>query len=145
MAMQGLAQRAVACKGFRWMAGMRATNADGDSATVLVATGPTVVYFSDGASDYRRIEEFTGAFTSAWSPDLDCASTMGCVLKMAREAWGDDGLAANGQWSGDWKGQAWHWRMVAGKPHGGTFRRMVQEPRFTCEGAAVIAALESAP
>lgn len=65
-----LARRAVACKHWRWMPGMLA-----------------VV----GVERQRVLSEKLPAYGD-WIPDLDDPATLGCLLALVREAWGDDGI-----------------------------------------------------
>lgn len=104
----GLARRAVACKGWRWMPGMLAwrTTHRGErvqvriidgmdrhaeladprqaettpSGSSLLASGYSVV---DG---WHRVEDLT--------PDLSDPATLGCLLALVRQAWGDPRLVA---------------------------------------------------
>lgn len=59
-----LAKQAVACKRWRWMAGMLTING------TRIQRTPNV------------------EITAAW-PDLDDPATLGCLLALVRKAWGD--------------------------------------------------------
>jgi hypothetical protein len=73
-----LAKRAVACKGWRWMPGMRTVRDDGHGFHI----GCTVA-----ASKVKP----------EWLPDLTDPATVGCLLALVREAWGDHATSfANG-------------------------------------------------
>ena len=74
-----LAKRAVACKGWRWMPGMRARR-DG-----RYWVGPTDVRVSDPMHDGG----YPGFF-----PDLTDPATLGCLLALVREAWEDHTIVA---------------------------------------------------
>ena len=66
-----LARRAVACKGWRWMPGMRAVGRRNLPAA------------------WFRLEESTPSLTGEWSdalPDLTDHATLGCLLALVREA-----------------------------------------------------------
>jgi hypothetical protein len=79
-----LAKRAVACRGWRWMPGMRVLGGD-------------------------RITERTLAIDHGCLPDLTDAATMGCLLALVREAWNDPHASV---WYDDeyWKsGNRWSW------------------------------------
>ena len=74
-------------------------------------------------------------------PDLDDPATLGCLLALVREAWGDQGLHCAGRYS-DGK---WLWHVQGGHPHGATFRRRVYAIGHGTEAEALVAALEAAP
>jgi hypothetical protein len=66
-----LARRAVACKGWRWMPGMRAIGR---------RSMPTAWF---------RLEEQTASLHGEWAdaiPDLQDPATLGCLLALVREA-----------------------------------------------------------
>lgn len=83
------ARRAVACKGWRWMPGMR--------------------WIDQGSGTEGRIEDDEDAAT--WTslpegelPDLSEPATLGCLLALVREAWGDVQITmtyspCNGWWN----------------------------------------------
>lgn len=78
-----LARRAVACPVWRWMPGMRVS----DVGIVVFVDGSwlvTTVYIDDrdGWSTGSRIARHA-------LPDLDDPATLGCLLALVREAWGD--------------------------------------------------------
>ncbi len=69
-----LARRAVACKRWRWMPGMLAVGR---------RNLPTAWF---------RLENDIPRLTGEWSgalPDLTDPATLGCLLALVREAWGD--------------------------------------------------------
>jgi hypothetical protein len=68
--LETLARRAVACKHWRWMPGMRWSTQD-DAARL---------------DDYQP--EYMGRPSDAL-PDLTDPATLGCLLALVREAWGD--------------------------------------------------------
>lgn len=79
MSEKELAKRAVACRHWRWMPGMLAFDTD------------------------LRLDEMTSDW-EAESPDLTDPATLGCLLALVREAWGDIRLGVsyspnNGWWS----------------------------------------------
>ena len=64
-----LARRAVACRHWRWMPGMRLQN-----------------------GYMLKDEDFpTHGDEHGWLPDLSNPATLGCLLALVREAWGDSG------------------------------------------------------
>lgn len=74
MKLEELGRRAVACKHWRWMPGMRVLHPSGwaEPASVRVpCSEPNGGYFYD----------------TGW-PDLTDPATLGCLLALVREAWG---------------------------------------------------------
>ncbi len=113
-----LARRAVACKRWRWMPGM--LTIDGDR-------------MSDRDIDVDvRIGLYDGAL-----PDLDDPATLGCLLALVREAWGDVRIVC--EWHARERGS-----IVTGAVTSGTRGAMLP---FTGghEAEALVAALEAAP
>ena len=66
--MSDLSKRAIACKGFRWMPGMLSLPPQADRCQ------------RDGQMMVGRL------------PDLTDPATLGCLLALVREAWGDEHL-----------------------------------------------------
>lgn len=69
-----IAKRAVACKKWRWLPGMRAIGRKGKSEA------------------WFRVEEKLSKLTGDWSeaiPDLSDPATIGCLLELVREVWLD--------------------------------------------------------
>ena len=83
-----LARRAVACKGWRWMAGM--LTHDGYrmiwcSETEREWAGPS---FSEAGMAWR----YARIHGESSLPDLTDPATLGCLLALVREAWGQPEL-----------------------------------------------------
>ena len=84
--LEALARRAVACKGWRWMAGMRVARPKvfgrvlDEGAPFIVARfdGPTV----DGGGLYD------GLIPPDMLPDLEDPATLGCLPALLRDVWG---------------------------------------------------------
>jgi len=76
--MDELAKRAVKCNGFRWMPGMRCFTGSNKVAIRIV---------SDDFAPLEGNEIPLGLEGRA--PDLEDPATLGCLLALVREAWGD--------------------------------------------------------
>ena len=118
-----LARRAVTCPGWRWMPGMRATWLDdGRPARRYGSPGETAGWISDYSGKERSI------FDADALPDLDDPATLGCLLALVREAWGDPTLCST-RWDDGWRIDA---------------RRALDSIRGATEAEALVAALEAA-
>ena len=72
--LESLARRAVACRGWRWMPGMRWSTST-----------------KDGQDGHGRLDDYQPEYMGRPSdalPDLTDPATLGCVLALVREAWG---------------------------------------------------------
>ena len=85
-----LARRAVACKGWRWMPGMldsvtecRVEDAHSDGAVVPLECSDIGYGVWDAQYSPRPLS------TRGALPDLSDPATLGCLLALVREAWGD--------------------------------------------------------
>ena len=105
-AIEALARRAVACRGWRWMPGMLDQY---DRRVLDVNTGRNLgipVWWTDavGGDCYEMYEDPDRARIE-WSdavPVLSDAATLGCLLALVREAWGDPltyMMAYYGRWT----------------------------------------------
>jgi hypothetical protein len=94
-----LPQRAIACRGWRWLHPSIALSRLGGEYVVLNdASGPwkdgiarTELYVYELAGDdngprWRNADEFV--------PDLECPATLGCLLALVREAWASRGFVS---------------------------------------------------
>ena len=83
--MSELAKRAVACKHWRWMPGMAVTAYGIAGRVWMVSNGWVTLPEEDGLGDNMEFRLDDGAAT----PDLRDPATMGCLLALVREAWGE--------------------------------------------------------
>lgn len=124
-----LARRAVACKGWRWLPGMRGTG------SLPANTGRLGDFF-------RPMPGHVGAFL----PDLEDPATLGCLLALVREAYSDPTIGA--VQAGDYKTAVAgltipsrsHWLVM----RAGAVGLDVHKHGDT-EAEALVAALEAAP
>ena len=127
-----LARRAVACKGWRWMAGMRVSYVErlgGRWHTRMIAADPSAALLNADPL-----------------PDLTDPATLGCLLALVREA--VEPQRAPGDWpmvcTYQSQGKKWGvgaWLNESGKA---TFAALVL-PTYETEADALVAALEAAP
>ena len=94
-----LARRFVACKGWRWVAGMLAT----DGWRVAGREGDLILWGRGREVTGLSVRSETNGF-----PVLSDAATRGAILQLVRDAWGDQnmvvyGLYVNGKikWTAD--------------------------------------------
>lgn len=122
--LEALARRAVACKAFRWMPGMR-------------LIGGCLV---EGVVN-RQPRGLTGRDLSAGLPDFSEPPTAGCLLALVREAWGRPGLSPHHAPSVS-KLRPWNVVTATRRPDG-----TAEVHRFegATEAEALVLALEAAP
>lgn len=84
--MEELAQRAVACRHWRWMPGMLGLSVSAEAGLWRVEQADLTALSGAGAGP-ASIHE-----VGVWLPDLSDPATLGCLLALVREAWGCDSL-----------------------------------------------------
>lgn len=123
-----LARRAVACKGWRWLPGMRVE---------WVGMGTGWRMLSETHSWYEREECEDGEPGGPNAvPDLEDPATLGCLLALVREAWGDDWISTGRMAYLDGS-SIWVVTM--------SFGTRLGTRQAATEAEALVAALESAP
>jgi len=139
-----LGRRAVACRGWRWLPGMRVISSSENCQAVRVVVEDGNDYLSaeerslrtpSGASGRLSTVHGGGAPLCSDPPDLRDPATVGCLLALVREAWLKCGesLAFPAPYEHD-EGWSFEWHSKI-------------DPRtiWSTEAAALVAALESAP
>jgi hypothetical protein len=128
-----LAKRAVACKGWRWMPGALVC-VPGDRGHITAVfdgdEGVTVYVSFDEETPSCRFEEEIGLLL----PDLTDPATLGCLLALVREAWGDLHMVAR---CDDRHGKVSWWICRWGD--------LPRSRECSTEAEALVAALEAAP
>lgn len=130
-----ISERLIACKGFRWMPGMRTLgdwriiNIDADGVEVVTDLGEVVLFHS---GDLPHI--------ASSLPDLTDPATLGCLLYLVREAWGDPGFYAAQSSMKIKDTDIFGWDTF-GYLHGRSCKGML----YRSEAEALVAALEAAP
>jgi hypothetical protein len=85
--LEALARRAVACGHWRWMPGMLTT--DG----LRILEGGTDYVIGHRFGETRRGGGWFDGESTGLLPDFSDPATLGCLLALVREAWGDPRLA----------------------------------------------------
>ena len=134
-AQTALSHRAVACKGWQWMPGMRTIN--GRRLAVVFGLSRTASVLCDLRDDANSdTEELQGEL-----PDLADPATMGCLLALVRESEGCAVITSPDYDEDEVGCQGWNiigWRAVE------TVRWLPVGEGAT-EAEALVAALEGAP
>jgi hypothetical protein len=127
-----LARLAIACKGWRWLPGMLA--AEQAVPGMALSTRP------------MRVDDYWHE-VGVWLPDLSDPATLGCLLALVREAWGDDTVYASnlkGYDGYDWVCIVDTSTLTPGKVYPHTRHGVTYFCGLT-EAEVLVAALEAAP
>ena len=89
-AQTALARRAVACQAFRWLPGMRTTDAMRVVHDETAFPGRPCAIREGGWVDTSPPRPLGDAL-----PDLEDPATLGCLLALVREVWGQDDMSAS--------------------------------------------------
>jgi hypothetical protein len=125
LVMDDLAERAVACKGWRWLPRMLL-----DSGGRVSRADSWGVWYWHGEQEWCIQVDRPSPL-----PDLTDPATFGCLLALAREAWGDPRIYV--RYFGP---EGWHCCDWSGS--------MLKDGRYMrgdSEAAALVSALEAAP
>ena len=126
-----LASRAVACEGWRWMPGMRASLSSGLVVRLAEHDEGSLWHAILAGGATCTVDMRYPSYTVA--PDLSDPATVGCLLALVREAWGGKcGYMHN-------SGYQWLWivRPLKGMP--------AVRGAGASEAESLVAALEAAP
>ena len=82
-----IGKRAVNCKGWRWMPGMRWVLPDHHGGARTLAVGEDAI--GTAAFNDVRLDRHSGShgFARPLYPDLTDPATIGCLLYLVRESW----------------------------------------------------------
>ena len=89
MNLEDLGRRAVACKHWRWMPGMLASDPGGNTHRVIWHDEGEK-YAQTVLRDYDDAHVESSVPVDGVIPDLSDPATLGCLLHLVREAWPDE-------------------------------------------------------
>jgi hypothetical protein len=134
-----LGRRAVACKGWRWMPGMRAVGQYPNYPVRVHECGENVRDTDDMEEPepwgWQQPAPYSDhVYPGPYLPDLTDHATLGCLLALVREAWGDLHMVAR---CDDRHGKVSWWICRWGD--------LPRSRECSTEAEALVAALEAAP
>ena len=102
--MEELAKRAVACKYWRWMPGMRALDSSGEEHLARVIDHRRSVVYEDKDGAIHD-----GVLSRSDVPDFIDPATLGCVMSLVRKAYANAVVITlgNGWWSVETDNHRW--------------------------------------
>lgn len=124
--LEKFARRAVACKQWRWMPGMRTTEG---WRVIRNLTESSCMAYDENPENWQVADNY---FQDGAIPDLSDPATLGCLLALVRKAWGACVHIA--------PDTGWHVRRAV-LPNGSTINLGIIADT---EAAALVAALEAA-
>lgn len=140
-----ISERLIACKGWRWLPGMRAIGKNTTYPVRFCDYGERVF----DTMDLDEIEWWQqpggkdmldgGPYPGPYLPDLTDPATLGCLLQLVRDAWGDPRLVAI-YCEPAHPGQSEGWAVQSADN-----RLPVAGENYESEAAALVAALVAAP
>ena len=141
--MRELAERAVACKHWRWMAGMRALDSTGEEHPARVIDHRRSVVYEDNDGAIHE-----GVLSRSDVPDLTDPATLGCLRHLAAKAHGAWDIVIQVDIAPRMEGTHGWWRAIdsRGRKIQGAFGTFVCPNDGTdIKVHALVAALEAAP
>ena len=138
---EALARRAVACRHWRWAPGMLIQTVGGPTDRIAGIDSTYIHAWAESQQTENPrgmwIRYRLDRMDKHGVPDLSDPATLGCLLALVREAWGDPGVSV---WH-DRRAGVWSW-MADGCSHG--VWRPSDADGYDTEAAALVAALEAA-
>lgn len=144
MTSEKIARAFVRCKYWDWLPGMAVfwDPPAGAAGQQWMPTSARLVDVDAGILPELGLL-YTGHahFKRGAHPVVGDPATLGCVLALCRNAWGDEGLCVRQEHDYEREGKS-TWHVTGGKLHGGTFNRMA-EVAYPSEAHALLACLEA--